>query len=215
MHFSFSSDDINTFLLKFSQQAGATLKSNYFEKVLTLPPFIGNGVMCRVELRPGLDLRMKNVSFLEPLKLEMHGSVCSSSVALHFCLSGYVRRNFQGKAEFNLNAGQSSLSFASSIVGTREWKPHQQITYVEINLETSTLNQLIDHQLEFLPPALKPLLERTHQGNYFQSGLMSSSMRQVLQQILNCPYQGLTRRLYLESKAIELIALRLDPSLER
>ncbi|VEP17253.1 Regulatory protein PchR (fragment) [Hyella patelloides LEGE 07179] len=40
-------------------------------------------------------------------------------------------------------------------------------------------------------------------------------MHQVVQQILNCPYQGLTRRLYLESKAIELIALRLDPSFDK
>ena len=31
----------------------------------------------------------------------------------------------------------------------------------------------------------------------------------ALHQILNCPYQGLTKQLYLESKAIELLALNL------
>ncbi|NEQ48299.1 MAG: helix-turn-helix transcriptional regulator [Leptolyngbya sp. SIOISBB] len=38
----------------------------------------------------------------------------------------------------------------------------------------------------------------------------TAAMRCVIHQILHCPYQGLTRWLYLESKVIELIALRLD-----
>ncbi len=35
-------------------------------------------------------------------------------------------------------------------------------------------------------------------------------MNTVLQQILHCPYQGMVKRAYLESKVIELIALVLD-----
>ena len=35
-------------------------------------------------------------------------------------------------------------------------------------------------------------------------------MNTVLQQILHCPYKGLVKRAYLESKAIELMALVLD-----
>ena len=35
-------------------------------------------------------------------------------------------------------------------------------------------------------------------------------MMAVIQQILHCPYQGMIKRAYLESKAIELIALVLD-----
>lgn len=33
-------------------------------------------------------------------------------------------------------------------------------------------------------------------------------MKQILQQLLQCPYQGLTRQLYLESKALELFSLQ-------
>jgi AraC family transcriptional regulator, transcriptional activator of the genes for pyochelin and ferripyochelin receptors len=35
-------------------------------------------------------------------------------------------------------------------------------------------------------------------------------MRSVLDQILNCPFTGNTRRIYLESKCLELIALKLE-----
>ena len=35
-------------------------------------------------------------------------------------------------------------------------------------------------------------------------------MANVIQQILDCPYQGIVKRMYLESKVIELMALVLD-----
>lgn len=35
-------------------------------------------------------------------------------------------------------------------------------------------------------------------------------MTSVLQQILNCPYQGMLKRMYLESKVVELMTLVLD-----
>jgi len=36
-------------------------------------------------------------------------------------------------------------------------------------------------------------------------------MQTALHQILHCPYQGLTKRIYLESKVWELMALVLAP----
>jgi len=38
-------------------------------------------------------------------------------------------------------------------------------------------------------------------------------MQVSLYQILNCPYEGGMRNLYLESKALELIALRLEAAI--
>lgn len=38
-------------------------------------------------------------------------------------------------------------------------------------------------------------------------------MQVALYQMLNCPYQGGMRNLYLESKALELIALRLETAI--
>ena len=35
-------------------------------------------------------------------------------------------------------------------------------------------------------------------------------MEQVIGQILSCPYQGTTRRIYLEQKALQLVSLRLE-----
>ena len=41
-------------------------------------------------------------------------------------------------------------------------------------------------------------------------GAITPEMQQVVQQILSCPYSGRTRRTYLERKALELFALKLN-----
>ncbi len=41
---------------------------------------------------------------------------------------------------------------------------------------------------------------------YYRLGAMTASMHMAIHQILNCPYQGLTRRIYFEGLALELIA---------
>ena len=42
------------------------------------------------------------------------------------------------------------------------------------------------------------------------SGRTTSAMQTVLNQILNCPYHGMIRQIYLESKALDIVALRLE-----
>ncbi|MBL1174806.1 helix-turn-helix transcriptional regulator [Pantanalinema sp. GBBB05] len=42
------------------------------------------------------------------------------------------------------------------------------------------------------------------------SGRSTVAMQNILNQLLDCPYQGISRQLYLESKALELITLRLE-----
>lgn len=46
--------------------------------------------------------------------------------------------------------------------------------------------------------------------NYAARSSSTAAIEQVIQQILSCPYQGLTRRTYLEQKALELVHHRLE-----
>lgn len=48
---------------------------------------------------------------------------------------------------------------------------------------------------------------------YLHLGTTSLVMQQVLQQILHCPYQGITRQMYLEGKVLELLALQLEQAI--
>ncbi|TVP56992.1 MAG: AraC family transcriptional regulator, partial [Nodularia sp. (in: Bacteria)] len=82
---------------------------------------------------------------------------------------------------------------------------------VDIHLETPELLQsfIIDNQ-EHLPNILTDLIERDHQQNFFETNIITPEMYLPLEQIINCPFQGMTKRIYLEGKCLELIALKLE-----
>jgi AraC-like DNA-binding protein len=65
-----------------------------------------------------------------------------------------------------------------------------------------------------LPEALQHLIGDPSQEYYTRPGQGNPAMQIALWQILHCPYQGLTRRIFLESKVLELMALLLDQELE-
>ncbi|WP_051050388.1 helix-turn-helix transcriptional regulator [Fortiea contorta] len=61
-----------------------------------------------------------------------------------------------------------------------------------------------------LPPGLIKLIEGKSQQNYVDNNQLTPAMYLPLQQIINCPFQGMTKQIYLEAKCLELIALKLE-----
>lgn len=109
-----------------------------------------------------------------------------------------------------MGAGQNFLTVGPDPGGHAQWPAKQRNLKVDIHIEPQMLGSLLEHQATTLPTALKQLAQGVDEQPYFQFGTITPAMQVALYQILNCPYQGLTKRIYLESKALELIALRLD-----
>ena len=80
---------------------------------------------------------------------------------------------------------------------------------IQVQPEESYLN-LGENAEKNLPKNLDHLIRTSSQETYRRSGDTQPMMNTVLQQILHCPYQGMVKRAYLESKVIELMALVLD-----
>ncbi|MEH2467241.1 helix-turn-helix transcriptional regulator [Nostoc sp.] len=65
-----------------------------------------------------------------------------------------------------------------------------------------------------IPSALKCLVSPTEQSSYGGIRTTTVVMQNILQQILRCPYKGITKRMYLESKALELTTLTVQEELK-
>lgn len=72
----------------------------------------------------------------------------------------------------------------------------------------SVINEKSDAFVEQLFPG--ELYSEAIALNYVTRQSITTAMKQVIGQILSCPYQGATRRAYLEKKALELVGLRLN-----
>jgi len=110
-------------------------------------------------------------------------------------------------------AGQNFLAIGRYPEGSQEVVAQEQILKVDIHIKPDLLAEYLANYTQKIPPGLKQLLEGCDEQFYFRCGTTTPAMQVALHQILNCPYQGGMRNLYLESKALELIALRLEAAI--
>ena len=94
------------------------------------------------------------------------------------------------------------------------WRAGQCILEVEvgINLQEFFCRDEVS-SLDFLPKSLQLYLETDNISflNYFRMGQTTPEMQIILHQIVNCPFQGLIKEIYLQAKCLELMALKLEP----
>lgn len=81
---------------------------------------------------------------------------------------------------------------------------------VELHIASGRALQLSEEYLNSTPGQLHPMLAQTNDFPMHVRKPLSPELRIVAHQILNCPLQGLSRRLFMESKALEILALQLE-----
>jgi hypothetical protein len=82
----------------------------------------------------------------------------------------------------------------------------QPLRVLNILMLPQLLTALVEDESDQIPAGLRSIVEGAGEKTCYRLGAMTASMHMAIHQILNCPYQGLTRRIYLEGLALELIA---------
>ena len=207
MKVSFSISDLNELFTEMSQQTGSAIINSKYEQAIKFPSLIGDGWIRRVQLRPGIELIIENLKLRDNLILEAEYNEANIAFGISFCLTGNARGKVYGmEEEFNIAPGQGSLGFALKRQGSMEYQLGQRVRVISLVMEPMIFNTFIDAQVMYIPTQLEQIINGKYNSFYLQNFHMNSAMRMVAQQIINCPYQGLTRRLYLESKGIEILA---------
>lgn len=167
------------------------------------------GYRQRVYLRPGLDILIDDYTLQEDLIIETgDGRAYEPFLALElsFMLSSYNHGEGIESGHNFFYAG-----FYTPQVGQAHWQSGEHILKLDIHITRDSIEALIGQQLENLPPNLGQLIQNPQSGHRFrQVDRTTAAMQSAIHQILHCPYQGLTRWLYWESRVLELIALRLE-----
>ncbi|MEM9484316.1 MAG: AraC family transcriptional regulator [Cyanobacteria bacterium P01_F01_bin.116] len=162
-------------------------------------------------LRPDLQIQNWNQTFLDTLEIVDCGSA-SIPVAFVFLLEGDLQANCCDSThchDIQVKSGHNLLIFHG--LGKR------MVWHSPYGLESQTVEVFLSTQqlVAFLGDSVSPALETLQLLNqyteqpYFHTGPITPRMRMVLYQYLHCPYEGAIQQLYLESKAVELIALKL------
>jgi AraC-like DNA-binding protein len=186
----------------------ASLYTEGFETVLEASEGIEKASMRLFELRSGFELMISSVDQRQNLiaNIEEKGS----QLTISFCLSGKMRVAFRDqKGDFIVGHGQNILCFTPRSMYTTEFSSGQTYKYVNIRIEPSVLNALMEGQFDQIPADMRSIIDGSDKNYYSHIGSMTPSIHMVIHQILNCPYNGHIKRMYLEIKAMELIAHQL------
>lgn len=161
-----------------------------------------------------LGIGYKRVIQLRGILLEIHNYNLHDDLSVQFQPSSTAECEFGFQisgARHGMRGGQNFLAWGWGTGGTWEALAGEKIVKVDIHLESpSQLISFITSDRQQLPTQLKQLIEGVTHETYEEIGTIATTMQLPLEQILHCPYQGLTRQIYLESKCLELIALQLE-----
>ena len=179
---------------------------------LSWPVKIAQGCSRSVMLRDGLRIQFESLTPQSDLHLKATYKE-SDPFSFIFVLSGNVHSvltKAHKNIEFSPSIGTSLLGYGGTDKGTVCYLANQTVQLIQIVVEPWLLHQFVEKNLVNLPLGLRQILQGDHAQSYVHSAATTPIMQMALHQLWHCPHQGMTRRLYLESKAIELLALKLD-----
>jgi AraC-like DNA-binding protein len=185
------------------QQLGA---ENHFNLLQEL----GEGGEVEIFLRSGISLVIRDGKLRRSIQVENRFSP-SPPLISRFHLWGNSRVLTPNIPEIKDNyteiSGCNYLYHLPNVTEFEEWY-EEKIQLVMIAIEPSRLQEF-DQSCECLPQPLRQLIAGDITTRFHQPlGKMTVAMKQVLHQILHCPYWGMMKQMYLESKALELLSLQ-------
>lgn len=181
-----------------------------FETEQLIPEQLGRGHIQRIHWN-GINLYLFNYQFFEDVFLiEEAQNATNICREFGFNLAG----NRGGK-----HTGQNFVhwgSYGDSKNRTRITYANDPILKIDIHLEAADeLVQLVSEMLEELSPETRQRLVQFDNSQSGETDQITPVMRLALQQIFHCPFQGKMKQIYLESKCLELIVLKLEQLKER
>jgi AraC-like DNA-binding protein len=172
------------------------------------PKPLGEGYYREMQIREGLDLAIADYCLHDDL-------IVTSSDREHPLELTYTLVGVEPSELTPIRAGQHTFCGSGMAPGeVRKMLANRRSFWVSIHVEPALLCQWMTGNLDCLPSAMSHLVKPSDRTLYAQSGTTTAAMQMALQQMLQCPFQGLTKRMYLESKVWELMALQLAQTRE-
>jgi AraC-like DNA-binding protein len=166
------------------------------------PPDLGVGYTQEIDLRPGVTLDIYNYRCYE-IEDEIEWNQ-EREHPLEYVFYFSDRHS---------NRGQYRL-WGSGLAPKEVVTDSNAMFQLNVHLEPEVFQSFINNSTTGLTESLQHLVRPCDRLYYHRHGITTPTMQKVLQQILLCPYQGIVKRMYLDGKVMELMALLLEEELD-
>ncbi len=191
-----------------SASKGEFINSN--EVIRPLPEQKGRGHFSTFAICEGLALGICRCTFDEDYMAQF--TLEKPLLSLGFCIKGHsLSWNSRQPDPVAMVPGRSYAHFFEDRVVEREIKGQQEVLTLAIHVLPDFLIKLLN-PIHHQDAQYNDTWEKTFKSRLFYTDhIMTTQMTTTIYQILNNPHKGRVGNIYLESKALELIALRLEP----
>lgn len=178
----------------------------------------GNFRMNKTEIRPGFDIWMTECHFYQNTHFSVNNHPAFFSFS--FCLSGKACSRFGNQRQtIEISSGKQGVFYCPDAKGSSYINADQPLRQVGVIISPERLHAYFDADLNSIHPDLRNILEEKRDSLFCNIQAITPVMRVALQQLLNCPFGGPNRKLFLESRALELITYSMDqlavPAMDR
>lgn len=181
----------------------------HLETCWQLPQEIGRGSIRKTRFRHGFDFYIMDCKYREHISFSIEGSL--SIFGFSFYISGRINTAVSYLQDnFTIHGGQNCLSYFPEQRCIGEANEKEDLIVVEIQMDPQVFNNIMAEDFDSISTDFQNIADGSKVKSFLRIDATTPLMDAALYQIINCQYQGLTRRLYIESRALELIAYKLE-----
>jgi AraC-like DNA-binding protein len=194
---------------ELSGQALVTCPDNLvldeFEGLSGVPAILGQGYVRSVDLLPGVWLSFADEQYVQDWidKAPVH----PHPIQIGICLSGLMYFN---EVHPNLGSGRSYFSGSGLSPSYAEgYRAGEHLTFLNIEFDPDLFYAMFLTEQQREDAGLKQLFKGEDWKVSFYPQV-TPAMRSLVLQMWNAPYRGAAKRIYLQAKVLELLAMHLD-----
>ena len=213
MTINITSNEWSNLLDKNKQYEIIDPKNAHVEVLCKFPEELGSGYVLCKEINYGLELEIQNYQLYTPIKLDT-GTTYDHPIQMTFYISGNQLNNSPKYEDLYRSSENSFCGCGTSFNQVNTFFTEEPICSIDIHIEPELFKTFAGIKEDVIPPELQHLFRKQYEDYFVGKSTTTAQMQIILHQILQCPYKGVVKRLYLESKIIELMALRLQQEVE-
>ncbi|WP_347489078.1 AraC family transcriptional regulator [Desulfoscipio sp. XC116] len=179
-------------------------KANLFQKEMKIPEEAGKGYYRRIILKPSMEVFIADATFSEGMT--MGGGPSNPEYCLAFCLGEAFRWRLEGnKKEYEIECGENYIFHGNKGNSICSYNPGQRFYGLTVHLDSEIIASFIHHMGKRYSR-----IGQSYGNGAFYKRKFSPAVKLILNDIANCPYRDHIRRIYLEGKVLELIAVYMN-----
>lgn len=179
-------------------------RADVLQKEIVIPGEKGKGYLKKVILKPSMEVFISDVTFSESLTMKEESG--NPQYCLAFCLGEGFRWRAEGnRKEYEIDCGENYIFYGNQGYSTCRYNPGQRFYGLSIHLDRETITNFVQQIKK----------EGSRAGFSYGNGVFynrrsSNAVQLILNDIINCPYRDQVKRIYLEGKVLELIAVYMN-----